>query len=235
MGADPEAVVEKMLDVAKVTPQDYVMDLGSGDGRNVIAAAKRGARALGVEFNPDMVDFSKRNAAAAGVADKALFVQGDMYVADISKASVMALFLLPDNMVKLREKFLALKPGSRIVSNTFGFGNEGWEPDYMEVIPDCSAWCTVLLWIVPADAAGVWQTPQGSLTLSQSFQNVSGTLGSAAITDGKLQGEEIAFTAAGTQYKGRVSGDAIAGTATVGGKPTAWSATRSARATAASR
>src|SRR5256885_2199880 len=121
----PQALVEKMLDMARVTPQDYVVDLGSGDGRNVIAAAKRGARALGVEFNPSMVDFSQRNAAKHGVADKATFVQGDMYEADISQATVLALFLLPENLRKLTPKFLALRPGTRIVANHFGI--EGWE------------------------------------------------------------------------------------------------------------
>ena len=167
----PEVTVEKMLDIAKVTPQDYVMDLGSGDGRNIIAAAKRGAQALGVEYNPDMVALSRRRAAEAGVAEKALFVQGDMYEADISKASVMALFLLPDNMNKLLPKFLALKPGSRIVSNTFTI--EGWPADHTETLPDCSSWCTVLLWVVPANAAGAWQLPQGTLTLNQNFQRVT--------------------------------------------------------------
>src|SRR3990172_1040881 len=116
----PPELVEAMLDMAKVTPQDYVIDLGSGDGRNVIAAARRGARALGVEYNPKMVALSTRNAAAAGLAGRAAFVEGDMYEADISKASVMALFLLPSNMLQLRPKFLDLRPGSRIVSNTFG-------------------------------------------------------------------------------------------------------------------
>ena len=109
----PENTVEKMLDIAKITPQDFVMDLGSGDGRNVIGAAKRGARALGVEFEQPMVDLSRRRAAEAGVADTANFVQGDMYEADISKASVMLLFLLPNNMTMLLPKFLALKPGTR--------------------------------------------------------------------------------------------------------------------------
>ena len=128
-------LVEKMLDMAKVTPQDFVMDLGSGDGRNIIAAAKRGARAIGVEYNPDMVELSRRLAREAGVADKATFVQGDMYEADISKATVMALFLLPTNLDKLQDKFLALKPGTRIVLNTFGV--TGWEPDVTERLEDC--------------------------------------------------------------------------------------------------
>ena len=113
----PYELVEKMLDMAKVTPQDLVVDLGSGDGRNVIAAAKRGARALGVEYNADMVELSKRMAAKEGVPDKATFVQGDMFEADFSKATVLALFLLPDNMDKLRTKFLDL-PLARASSRT---------------------------------------------------------------------------------------------------------------------
>src|ERR671919_591565 len=179
----PPELVEKMLDMAAVTPQDFVIDLGSGDGRNVIGAAKRGARALGVEFNPNMVALSKKNAAAAGVGDKAMFVEGDMYEADISKATVMALFLLPSNMLQLRQKFLDLRPGSRIVSNTFGI--EGWTPDETVTMDgDCSAWCTALLWIVPAKVNGNWRLPQGTLTLKQDFQMVSGTLGTTPITNG---------------------------------------------------
>jgi SAM-dependent methyltransferase len=143
----PEATVEKMLDIAKLTPQDYVIDLGSGDGRNIIAAAKRGARGHGVEYNPDMVELSNRRAKEAGVADKARFIQGDMYEADISKATVLALFLLPENLRKLKPKFEALPPGSRIVANTFSI--EGWEPVYTETLPNCTSWCTVMLYIVP--------------------------------------------------------------------------------------
>ena len=229
----PEVTVQKMLDIAKVTPQDYVMDLGSGDGRNIIAAAKRGAQGLGVEYNPDMVALSRRRAAEAGVAEKALFVQGDMYEADISKASVMALFLLPDNMNKLLPKFLALKPGSRIVSNTFTM--DGWPPDHTETMPDCSSWCTVLLWVVPANAAGVWQLPQGTLTLNQEFQHVAGTLGTTAIADGKLDGEQITFTVGNARYAGRVNGTVIEGTVTTGTSTTTWRATRAATPTSTSQ
>ena len=154
------ALVEKMLDLAKVTPNDLVMDLGSGDGRNIIAAAKRGARAIGVEYNPDMVELSRKLAKEAGVADKATFVQGDMYEADISKANVLALFLLPSNLNKLQEKFLNLEPGSRIVNNTFFV--EGWEPDVKETIEgECTSWCTAGLYIVPAKVGGVWQFDGG--------------------------------------------------------------------------
>ena len=155
----PESTVEKMLDVAKVTPKDFVVDLGSGDGRNVIAAARRGARALGVEFNQDLVDLSRRNADKAGVGDKATFVQGDMYTAEFSQATVMALFLLPTNLVKLRDKFAALEPGTRIVANTFGI--EDWTADETVTIEgECMSWCTVLLYYVPARVEGTWETPR---------------------------------------------------------------------------
>ena len=219
----PEVLVEKMLDMARVTPQDYVMDLGSGDGRNIIAAARRGARALGVEYNPDMVELSRREAEKQGVADRAQFVQGDMYEADISQATVMALFLLPDNLEKLTPKFLALKPGSRMVLN--GFAVPGWSADLTEQAQgDCLEWCTAMLYIVPAKVAGAWRLPRGELRLEQKFQVLSGTLtqggNSMPIQDGRLRGEEIVFTAGGTKYEGRVMGDVISGT------NGAWSATR---------
>jgi SAM-dependent methyltransferase len=224
----PETTVEKMLDVAKVTTQDFVVDLGSGDGRNVIAAAKRGARGLGVEYNPDMVELSKRNAEKAGVSDKATFVQGDMFAADFSQATVLALFLLPDNLSKLRDKFANLKPGTRIVANTFGI--EGWTPEESVTIQgDCTSWCTVLLYYVPAKVAGTWTTAQGVLALKQDFQTVSGTLGAASIENSKLLGDEISFTASGSAYKGRVNGDSITGTVSAGGRQSAWIATRASR------
>ena len=224
----PPALVEKMLDLAKVTPDDFVIDLGSGDGRNVIAAAKRGARALGVEYNPDLVEFSKRAAANAGVADKAMFVQGDMYVADISQASVLALFLLPENLRKLTWKFLEMKPGTRIVANYFGI--DGWTPDVIEKIEgDCINWCSALLYIVPARVRGTWRLPQGELTLEQSFQVITGTLNSGgksvAISNGRLHGDQITFAVAGTQYTGRVNGDRMEGDVK-GGVTGAWTATR---------
>ncbi len=171
----PFVTVEKMLDMAKVTPQDFVMDLGSGDGRNIIGAAKRGARAKGVEWNQDMVDLSKRMAQEAGVADKAEFVQGDMYAADISKANVMAMFLLTENLDKLMPKFIDLRPGSRIVIN--GFGITGWTPDVTDRAGgDCGSWCTVHLFHVPAKVGGTWQLAGGQLTIKQAFQKITGTL-----------------------------------------------------------
>jgi hypothetical protein len=220
----PPELVERMLDLAKVTPADFVMDLGSGDGRNVIGAAKRGARAVGVEYNPDMVTLSQRNATEAGVASRATFVQGDMYEADISKANVLALFLLPSNMIRLRDKFLDLQPGSRIVSNTFGI--EEWTPDETVTIENCSAWCTALLWIVPAKVNGTWRLEQGELTLKQSYQMVSGMLGNVPIADGRLRGDQIRFTAGAAEYTGRVAGNRIQGTVQGGGSQVSWTATR---------
>jgi len=210
----PYVLVEKMLDMAKVTSQDFVMDLGSGDGRNIIAAAKRGARALGVEYNEDMVKLSQSNAAKEGVADKAKFVQGDMYEADISQASVLALFLLTENLNKLTSKFLQLKPGSRIVIN--GFGIDGWDPDVTDRSDgDCGSWCTAHLFIVPARVEGSWRMPQGELRLEQKFQKISGTLNaggvSHAIANGRMNGDAISFTAGETVYSGRVNGDTIQG------------------------
>ena len=220
-----EALVEKMLDLAKITPQDFVMDLGSGDGRNVIAAAKRGARAVGVEFNPEMVELSRQNAAKAGVSDRATFVEGDMYEADISKASVMALFLLPSNMLQLRPKFLDLRPGSRIVSNTFGI--EGWTPDETVTIEGgCSAWCTALLWIVPAKVAGKWQLGDGELMLEQDYQMLTGMLDGKPIANGRLRGDQIRFVVGTTEYTGKVNGNRINGSLRGGGPATGWSATR---------
>ena len=224
----PATTVSKMLDVAMVTPQDFVMDLGSGDGRNIIAAAKRGARALGVEFNPEMVALSERAAAKEGVADKAKFVQGDMFAADISQATVMALFLLPDNLRKLNQKFLDLRPGTRIVVNTFGL--DGWEAAHSESAQgDCGAWCSVILYIVPAKAAGNWRLAQGDLTLEQKAQQITGTLTqggvAGSIENGRVNGEQVVFSVGGVEYSGRISGDTISGSVN-GNVPASWSATR---------
>jgi SAM-dependent methyltransferase len=219
----PPEMVNKMLEVAKVTPADYVIDLGSGDGRNIIAAAKLGARGHGVEYNPDMVALSQKLAKEAGVADKAQFVQGDMYEADISKATVMALFLLPVNLNKLQPKFLNLAPGSRIVANTFGI--DGWEPDFRTSLPqgsECESWCDILLWIVPAKAAGTWTMSNGRLVLTQENQIVTGTATingeTLTISSGRLNGEELTFVAGTQTFNGRVKGNRIEGklgTATV--------------------
>jgi hypothetical protein len=215
----PQATVNRMLDMAKVTPQDFLMDLGSGDGRTVISAAKRGARAQGVEYNPDMVELSKRNAAAQGVSDKATFVKADLFETDFSKAQVVTMFLLPTINLKLRPKILEMRPGTRIVSNTFTM--DDWEADETSTITeDCTSWCTALLWIVPAKAEGTWQTPQGTLTLTQKFQMLSGTLGSTPVT-GRLRGDEITFSAGNAKYTGRVNGTTMDVNGGSGGKFTA--------------
>jgi SAM-dependent methyltransferase len=235
----PQLIVDKMLDMARVTPEDYVIDLGSGDGRNIISAARRGARGRGVEYNPDMVALSRRNAAQEGVADRAAFVEGDMFAADFSDATVLALFLLPDNLTKLRDKFLTLKPGTRIVANTFWI--EGWQPDEQEELPDteCSDWCKVMLFIVPARAQGTWRLAQGVLTIQQQFQTLSGTLADGGrvtpIENGKMTGDQIRFTTGGAEYTGRVNGDRIDGTVTSAGRPAPWTAARSSSQTADGR
>ncbi|HWO41917.1 MAG TPA: class I SAM-dependent methyltransferase [Candidatus Eisenbacteria bacterium] len=232
----PQALVEKMLDLAKVTPEDYVIDLGSGDGRTVIAAAKRGARALGIEYNPEMVELSKRNAAKAGVQERATFVRGDLFEADLSQATVITMFLLPDINLKLRPKLLDLKPGTRIVSNSFTMGE--WKADEEATVKNgCASYCTALLWVVPAKVEGTWNTPEGELMLKQSFQMVSGALKAGnvvtPVANGRLNGDQISFTAGGAQYTGRVQGDRIEGTITSGTATMQWSALRSqaARAT----
>jgi len=216
----PQAVVDQMLDMAKVTKTDFVMDLGSGDGRTVITAAKRGARAMGIEYNPDMVDLSVRNAKEAGVTDRATFVKADLFETDLSKADVITMFLLPSINMKLRPKILDLEPGTRIVSNTFTM--EDWQADETTTVTDgcSSSWCTALLWIVPAKVGGTWSTPSGALTLTQNFQMISGTLGNQAV-EGRLRGNEITFTAGTTKYTGTVDGSSIKITG-----PTAFTATK---------
>jgi precorrin-6B methylase 2 len=211
-----QAMVEKMLDHAKVTPQDFVMDLGSGDGRTIITAAKRGARGLGVEFNPDLVEYSKRQAAAQGVGDKAMFVQGDMYAADISKATVLALFLLPSNIEKLVPKFLDLPAGTRIVANTFWVSD--WTPDDTVMLKEgCENWCTSHLFIIPARVEGKWQVPDGVISLTQHYQMVEGVYtpktGTPSEVKGRLRGATITVNVGKTEYEGTVSGNRIEGAA----------------------
>jgi SAM-dependent methyltransferase len=207
----PQSLVDKMLDMAKVTSDDIVMDLGSGDGRTVITAAKRGATATGIEYDPDMVDLSKQNAIAAGVTGKASFMKADLFETDLSKATVITMFLLQSINMQLRPKLLDLKPGTRIVSNSFTM--DDWEPDEDASVTDCTSWCTAHLWIVPAKVGGTWSTPAGPLTLTQQFQMVSGSLGTTPIAEGRLRGDAISFTAGGAKYEGRVNGDTIEGTA----------------------
>ncbi|HEY9446742.1 MAG TPA: class I SAM-dependent methyltransferase [Burkholderiales bacterium] len=225
----PQSLVDRMLDIARLGPDDRLIDLGSGDGRTVITAATRGARALGIEYDADMVTLAKRNAQKAGVADKARFRRADLFQADLSAATVITMFLLPEINMKLRPTLLALKPGTRIVSNSFRMGN--WKPDATTTAKkDCTDYCTAHLWIVPASVAGTWNTPQGTLTLKQRFQYFTGRLqGSqlAVVANGKLNGDYISFTVGHTRYEGRVAGDTIEGTANSKGSTTRWMATRS--------
>ena len=225
----PQALVDKMLDMAKATPQDYVMDLGSGDGRTVITAAKRGIRAHGVEYNPDMVELSNRNAAAEKVNDRATFVKADLFETDFSQATVITMFLLPDINLKLRPKILDLKPGTRIVSNSFTMGD--WAADETATIENgCTNYCTAHLWIVPAKVGGTWKSAQGEVRFTQLFQILSGTVNSggnsAPITNGKMVGDQITFTAGNSQYTGRVNGSTIEGTIRTGASSANWRATK---------
>jgi len=232
----PQALVEKMLDMAKLTSRDTHFDLGSGDGRTVIAAAKRGAQAVGVEFNPDMAALSERNAAKEGVSARAKFINGDIFQTDFSHATVITLYLLPSLNLKLRPTLLSMKPGTRVVSHAFTM--DEWQPDQTETVEGRTAY----LWIVPAPVNGTWRW-NGSgngpkayeVALRQQFQKVDG----AARLDGvlgqlrdvKLRGDQISFTvldADGVRrdFSGRVSGTAMQGVVKQAGGDAKWSATR---------
>lgn len=224
-----QALVDRMLDMAKLTAKDIHFDLGSGDGRTVITAARRGATATGVEYNPDMVELSRRNAAKEKLAGKATFIHGDIFETDFSKATVITLFLLPDLNVKLRPKILDMKPGTRVVSNSFTMGD--WKSDESQsASKDCTSYCTAYLWIVPAKVEGIWKSGKEEIKFAQEYQMVHGSVGSggklAPVLNGRLRGDEINFTAGEGRYNGRVSGDRIEGTYTVAGKVTPWTAVR---------
>lgn len=227
----PQELVNKMLEVAKVTPADYVIDLGSGDGRTVISAAKIGAKATGIEYNPDMVALSKENARKEGVGSKAEFIQADLYETDLSKATVITMFLLPEINLKLRPRILDLKPGTRIVSNTFTMGE--WEADQeITTEENWNSWNTAYLWIVPAKVGGKWKMGDGELELTQEFQFVRGSfktgIRSQSVTDGRLEGNKLSFRINNDVYTGVVSDRTIRGTAsnTAEGKTWDWTATR---------
>ncbi len=225
----PQALVDRMLDMARLTPEDVLIDLGSGDGRTVITAAKRGARATGIEYNPDMVELARANAQKEGVADKASFEKADLFETDFSRANVLTLFLLPDINRRLRPRILDMKAGARVVSNTFDMGD--WTPDEIaEAGGNCTSYCRALFWIVPAKVAGAWKTPDGELTLEQTYQMIAGQVKTgnviAPITAGKVTGESIAFTAGGKNYSGRISDGVIEGVVKSGAAETRWRASR---------
>ncbi|HNW56369.1 MAG TPA: class I SAM-dependent methyltransferase [Bacteroidales bacterium] len=205
----PYKLVDLMLEIADVNEKDYLIDLGSGDGRIVIAAARLGARSLGIEYNHEMVEYSKQKAKEAGVSNKTDFVTADIFGYDLSRATVITMFLLPEINLKLRPQLLDLKPGTRIVSNTFSMGD--WEPDAEDVTNEnWDSWYTALMWIVPARIEGKWKFQKGELNIDQSFQKFYGTYTSdnmtSAITSGKVKGDAITFTIGGTEYTGRVIG-----------------------------
>lgn len=224
----PAPLVEKMLDLAGVMPQDVVVDLGSGDGRIVIAAAKRGARALGIEYDAELVALSRRSAAAEGVGERATFLQADLFEADFSQATIVTTFLLADLMLRVAPKILDLAPGSRLVSNSFTI--EGWTPDDAATVPDCATWCTAYLWIVPAKIDGTWRSADGEISLTQNFQMLSGTYTSGAreepIVSGLVRGDRVSFAVGGRRYEGRIAGDVISGAVVSGEDRRSWSATR---------
>ncbi len=209
----PEDVVERMLALADTGPDDFVVDLGSGDGRIVIAAARRfGARGLGIDFDARLVAASQQNARAAGVAEKVRFVQDDVLRADISQATVVTVYLLPDLLWKLQARFISeLRPGTRIVSHAFHMF--GWAPDRVETLrvrsphPGQGASSTLYLWIVPADVRGVWEGGGGRIRIGQSYQEID-VEGAHHAT---IRGREIAWQSAQGRFRGRVEGERIVG------------------------
>lgn len=242
--ATADALAERMLDLAGVTDKDYVIDLGSGDGVLVIAAAKRGARAHGIEYDQGLYELSRRLAAEAGVAARTSFVKGDIFENDLSSASVITMYLTEAINLRLRPKLLELKPGTRIVSNSFRLGE--WQADdsataisfkallapFLENTKDhCFFFCTAYLWIVPAKVEGRWRIAGGELVLRQSFQTVSGAVTmdgkSVPVANGRLRGDAISFTAGDTVFEGRVGVGRIDGTARRNGVASPWNATLS--------
>lgn len=224
----PQALVDRMLDMARLTPQDHLVDLGSGDGRTVITAARRGAKARGIEFNPDMVALARRAAEAEGVTNRATFEQGDIFQSDFSSATVVTLFLLPDLNLQLRPTLLDMKPGTRVVSNSFDMGE--WRADETAQLTEgCSSYCIAFKWIVPAKVAGTWVIDGNRLELTQTFQMLEGTLREGAsvrpISDARLEGDRIRFSVGKDHYVGRVEGGEMRGTVNGSG---AWRATRAA-------
>lgn len=223
----PQPLIETMLTAAKVAPGDFVIDLGSGDGRAVITAAKMGARARGIEYNPDLVEYSKKEAEKEGVADMVEFIHGDIFKADLSEATVITMFLLPSLNIRLAPVFLSLTPGTRIVSNSFGMGD--WIPDDTARSPKpCRSYCDALLWIVPANIDGTWLIPGGEVIFNQKYQNFTGSLTTGGRTTtiygGRIRGELITFYADFKQYYGYVKGNSIQGTTISDFKQGYWNA-----------
>ena len=236
----PEAVVDRMLRMARVGPKDFVIDLGSGDGRTVIMAAKKfGARAMGIEYNPDMVALSNENAAKAGIGNKVKFVKADLFETDFSQATVVTMYLLPNINMKLRPKILDMRPGTRVVSHAFNM--EDWQPDETATVEGRDAY----LWIVPAKVAGHWKlaVPAGNgaetweVALEQQFQKISGKAQrgdkSFNLTDARLRGASIHFSfvdgnGVKREFSGTAHGDRMEGTTRGAAAAVKWTAARGA-------
>jgi SAM-dependent methyltransferase len=228
----PQEVVDRMLEMAQVKAGDFVIDLGCGDGRNVITAAQKyGARGFGVDIDPERIKEANENAEKAGVKDKVEFRIANLFETKISDANVMMMYLLSTINLKLRPRILdELNPGSRIVSHAFDMGD--WKPDQRDTV----GYRNVYMWVVPAKVEGKWNVTTGegktiSLDLKQKFQEVEGTAtvdGKAApIRDGRLKGEEITFTLDSTTFTGKVEGNTIkAAPAPGGGSASDWQATK---------
>jgi SAM-dependent methyltransferase len=249
----PVEIVERMMRMGEVGKDDYVIDLGSGDGRLVIAAAKRGASGLGVDLDPNLVRLATQNAAKAGVGDKARFEVKDIFETDLSRATVVTMYLLPDFNAKLLPKFLKLKPGTRIVSHDGGIGDwpadETLEMKTPEKPVGIGGNSKVELWIVPADAAGAWSSDLGShggawnFRIGQRYQVLDVKVAAGGrdllVRNTRLRGEEIKMVVTGLvgtkawhhYFIGQVRGDRIEGTVAISdGRDTRtvpWTATRS--------
>ncbi|HST36346.1 MAG TPA: methyltransferase domain-containing protein [Allosphingosinicella sp.] len=207
----PHSLVQKLLDLAGVGAADYLIDLGCGDGRIAVAAALRGARALGVDLDPLRIAEAHAAARIAGVEMRASFRRQDLFATPIYEASVVALYLLPEINLRLRPRLLTeLRPGARIVSHAFNLGD--WRPEAEEVHDGRR----IFRWIVPAVAGGRWQLreaagPPQLLEVEQSFQEVSGTLDTVPLSDARLRGTALAFRAGERDYRGTIDGAAIVG------------------------
>lgn len=230
----PYELVEKMLDMAELTADDYLVDLGSGDGRIVIAAAKRGANALGIEYNPEMVKLSEANAQKEGVSDKARFMEADIFQADFNRANVLTLYLLPHLNLQLRPKILNMRPGTRVVSHAFNM--DDWSPDQTATLEERTAY----LWIVPAQVEGTWfwdtDSGEAELEIKQNFQKIEGILRidgeELPLRETSLEGDQIGFTVGDSQdtievFAGHVTDNAIEGLLKPGSaQAMKWSASR---------
>jgi len=215
----PDEVVERMLDLAGTRADDFVVDLGSGDGRIVLTAARKyGARGLGIELDEKLVQVSRENARRAGLAERVQFVQGDVLLADFSKASVVTVYLLPDLIGQLQPRFVEqLKPGTRIVSHSFRMA--GWRPDRAETMkvtkphPGQGDESTLYLWIVPADVRGTWIVDGRRVRIDQNYQE----LDVEGATDARLNGAEVSWLWPHGRFQGRAGGNRITGE--LGGRP----------------